>query len=241
MTTMGLGLVPVERGYGGGRASDRVFEQLVAAIRDVRLPPGRLLSEGELTAELGVSRTPLREAIARLADAGLVQVLPQVGTLVARIRMSDVDQARFVRATLETAAFEIACRLPTRDVTALRANLVRQQDAAAGNDFEAFFVADEELHAGIFALSGYPGAWQAVQRVKFQLDRLRRLSLPQGTTMAELIVDHRLIVDALEAGEVAAGSQRIGIHAGRVLEFAPGMQRLHPDYFTGEAMPPPAP
>lgn len=239
MATMGLGLVPVMRGHDGGRASDRVFEQLVSAIRDLRLPPGRLLSEGELTAELGVSRTPLREAIARLADAGLVQVLPQVGTLVARIRMSDVHQARFVRETLELGAFEIAIQLPGRDVAQLRAILRRQQEAAAREDFEAFFTADEALHANIFATSGYPGAWQAVQRVKLQLDRIRRLSLPEGATVEALIVDHRQIVDALEAGELAEGKVHIRRHARRVLEVTPTLLRLHPDYFVDEPHSPP--
>lgn len=234
MEPMGLGLHPVVRIRGTGRTSDRVFEQLVAAIRDLRLPPGRLLSEGELAEELHVSRTPLREAIARLADAGLVQVLPQVGTLVARIRMSDVEEARFVRENLEMAAFEAACAIGVGEIPALREIIRRQQRAATAGDLEAFFSADEALHARIFAISGHPGAWAAVQRMKLQLDRLRRLSLPDRTTVTTLISDHTKIVDALEAGQVRAGQRHISAHARRVLEHAPRMRAKHPDFFVDE-------
>lgn len=220
-----------------GRTSDRVFDQLSAAIRDLRLPPGRLLSEGELSEELHVSRTPLREAIARLADAGLVQVLPQVGTLVARIRMSDVEEARFVRENLEMAAFEAACGIPDREIADLRDLLRRQERAAKRTDLETFFTLDEALHAQIFTVSGHPGAWAAVQRMKLQLDRLRRLSLPDTATVAALIAEHMLIVDALEAGQVDAGKQHIRNHARRVLEHAPRLQAQHPDYFIDEINP----
>ena len=234
MQPLGLGLTPVSRIQGVGRTSDRVFEQLTAAIRDLRLPPGRLLSEGELAEQLHVSRTPLREAIARLADAGLVQVLPQVGTLVARIRMSDVEEARFVRENLEMAAFEGACSIVDREIPEMRSIIERQQRAAAAGNLEAFFAADEAFHGRIFAMSGHPGAWAAVQRMKLQLDRLRRLSLPNTATVTLLIDEHTRIVDALEAGQVDVGKRHISVHARRVLEHAPQMRAKHPDYFIDE-------
>lgn len=233
MANTGLGLTPVVRDRGG-RTSDRVFDELVMAIRDLRLPPGRLLSEAELAVELQVSRTPLREALARLADAGLVQVLPQVGTLVARIRMWDAEEARFIRETLETAAFDLACARNLRDVSALRAVLAAQRVAADRDDMDAFFSADEALHSGIFDMSGYPGAWTAVQRSKFQLDRLRRLSLPDTATVDDLIHEHTWIVDALEAGDSVGGQAHIRRHARRVLELGPRLRLLHPDYFVDE-------
>lgn len=231
MTPVGLELTPVIRGPGLGRTSDRVFEQLAAAVRDLRLPPGRLLSEVELTEQLHVSRTPLREAIARLADAGLVQVLPQVGTLVARISMVDVEEARFVRENLETAAFAAACTVPDRDIAELRAVIRTQKSAAKIGDLDSFFAADEALHGGIFAIGGHRGAWGAVQRMKWQLDRLRRLSLPDTSTVSTLIREHTRIVDALEAGQIEVGQQYIAVHARRVLEHAPHLRRQHPDYF----------
>ncbi len=232
--TAARGLIPVVRARDGLRASDRVFESVGTAIRELRLPPGLLLSESELAQQLHVSRTPLREAIVRLVDAGLLQVLPQVGTLVAKIRMSDVEEARFVRETLEIGAFELACAPAHRDVSVLHDLLDQQQRAHERGDLETFFSADEALHAEIFSMAGHPGAWMAVQRMKFQLDRLRRLSLPDPATVETLIHDHRRIVDAIATAELAQGRHQISVHARRVLEHAPLMQLKFPDYFATE-------
>lgn len=225
-------LGPVVREITRARTSDQVYEHLVSAIRDLRLPPGASLSETELAERLGVSRTPLREAIARMVQNGLVSVIPQVGTRVELIRLSDVVQAQFVRESLEVAAFGAACKLQTRDMTGLRALIAEQERAHASNDVDAFFAADEAMHEMIFAISGYPGAWRAMQPVKFQLDRLRRLSLPEPSTMADLIAEHIGIVDALEACDARAGKRVVSRHARRVLVYGAALRRQFPGYFT---------
>lgn len=224
-------LSPVERPPGRVRTSDRVYDQLMHAIRDLRLPPGASLSETELSEQLQVSRTPLREAIARLVEIGLVTVVPQVGTHVALIKLADVEQAQFIREHLEVAAFEAACRKSERDLNPLRSTLDRQNQAYENGDFDAFFAADEAFHEGIFELSGYPGAWRALESVKVQLDRLRRLSLPEASTVAELIGEHRAILDALEKADVRLGKSAVSQHARRVLRYGPALRTQHPELF----------
>jgi DNA-binding GntR family transcriptional regulator len=223
-------LLPIDGSQQRARVSDRVLAQLLAAIRNLNLLPGQSLSETELAEQLHVSRTPLREAIARLAENGLVHVIPQVGTKVSLISMSDVRQAQFVRETLEVGAFGVACARRERDVTKLRSLLQHQRVADEQRDFEAFFQADEALHEQIFALSGFPGAWTAVQGMKVQLDRLRRL-MPDHNTISELIAEHEVIVDALQAGKRAVGQKCITVHARRVLQYAPSLRDRFPEYF----------
>lgn len=225
-------LTPIARAGRGPRASDRVYDELAAAIRDLRLPPGASLSETDLAVRLQVSRTPLREALSRLVDAGLVVVIPQVGTTVALISLQDVEEARFVRENLEIAAFAQACTKPDLDISGMRALLDVQKRCYSEDDLDGFFKADEELHADIFALAGYPGAWQTVQRMKVQLDRLRRLSLPEPSTIRTLIDEHRLIVDALDTRDTRGGRAVISKHARRVLKHGPGLRAKYPDYFT---------
>ncbi|MFL4909015.1 GntR family transcriptional regulator [Streptomyces sp. MMS24-I2-30] len=225
-------LAPVIRDRTRTRTSDLVHDELISAIRELRLAPGASLSETDLAGRLQVSRTPVREALARLVDAGLVHVVPQVGTRVGLIRLRDVEEARFVREGLEVAAFEAACVGPAPDVTVLRELLERQEHSCRTEDYDGFFAADEALHSEIFTLSGYPGAWQAVQRMKLQLDRLRRLALPDAAAMRELIDEHRLIVDALETADVSAGRALISRHARRALERGPGLRAEYPGYFT---------
>jgi len=225
-------LSPVGRIRVRARASDRVYEELLSAIRTLRIPPGASLSEADLARQLHVSRTPLREAIARLVDNGLVSVIPQVGTRVERIRMSDVEQARFVRESLETAAFSVACARSDRDVGILRALLAEQRTFHRAGDLDGFFTADEQLHEQIFVLSGYPGAWAAMQPMKLQLDRIRRLSLPEPAILGTLIAEHTAIVDAIEAGDNHSGRVLVGKHARRVNDYAPGLKAQHAEYFT---------
>ncbi|WP_328946328.1 GntR family transcriptional regulator [Streptomyces sp. NBC_00250] len=225
-------LASIERPRTRQRTSDRVYKELAAAIRDLRIEPGASLSETDLAEQLQVSRTPLREAIARLAETGLVSVVPQVGTRVEPIRLYDVEQACFVRESLELAAFAVACEKPERDVSELRALLAEQERCHEAHDLDGFFAADEALHRQIFEISGYLGAWQLMQPIKMHLDRFRRLSLPDPETVQVLIHEHTAIVNALETGDAVHGHTHISRHARRALEDAPVFRARYPDYFA---------
>lgn len=198
----------------------------------MRLAPGAILSETELSLQLGVSRTPVREAISRLVDQGLVTVVSQVGTNVALIDLAEVEEGCFVRYALEVAAFRKACLLPNGDVETLREILVRQETAVAAKDPDAFFASDEDLHQEIFRLAGYANVWNLVRRSKIQLDRLRRLIIPAALNSRDLIDEHTRIVDLLEAADVEAGVELIEVHALHVLKQAPQVRAAHPSFFT---------
>lgn len=225
-------LTPVVRTSSRERISDRVHDEIASAIRDLRLAPGAMLSETELSLQLGVSRTPVREAISRLVDQGLVTVVSQVGTNVALIDLAEVEEACFVRYALEVAAFRKACLLPNGGVETLREILVRQETAVAAKDAEAFFASDEDLHQEIFRLAGYASVWNLVRRSKIQLDRLRRLIIPDSLNSRDLIDEHTRIVDLLEAADVEAGVELIEVHALHVLKQAPQVRAAHPSLFT---------
>ena len=214
------------------RASDRVYNELASAIREMRLLPGTSLSETDLAERLHVSRTPLREAISRLVETGLVSVVPQVGTRVEPIRLRDVEQARFVRESLEAAAAAAACAKPERHVEPLRALLADQRRCSRTKDLDGFFAADEALHEQIFQISGYPGAWQMLQPMAMHLDRIRRLSLPDPATLRALIAEHTAIVDAIERGDAETAREFVVKHSRRASVQAPALQVEYPDYFA---------
>ena len=226
-------LAPVVRSRPRERISDLVTEALTSAVRDLRLVPGAVVSETELSRQLGVSRTPLREAISRLVDLGLLTVVSQVGTRVARIDLADVEQAVFIRSALETAAFRDACSTGNnRNVERLRRTLELQREAIAGQDAELFFVTDEDLHQEIFRLGGHPHVWNVVRQSKLQLDRLRRLVIPDAISSSWLIDEHTQLVDLLEDGDVDAGVDLVTRHSRHVLHQAPQFRARFPDYFT---------
>jgi GntR family transcriptional regulator, rspAB operon transcriptional repressor len=201
-------------------------------VLSLELPPGAPLSEGEIAQRFGVSRTPVREAIGRLVEDGLVTVYPQVGSFVRRIDLDDVFEAQFIREALEVAAVRIAAEVAEpAGIDRLRRLVEEQRAAAAEEDVDAFFTADVELHNLVFEIAGHPGVWQRLRSVGFQMDRVRRLSLPGRHTLDELIAEHEKLVDTIERRDGAAAEAGLRGHARRVLTYAPELATRYPDYF----------
>lgn len=213
------------------RMSDWVYDELCEAIRKGELAPGALLSEPSLAAHLNVSRAPIRQALTRLSDQRLITVTPQVGTRVAPIMMDEVEEACFIRSSLECGAFRTAALTPGLDTVPLRRALERNVAAAEAQDAEAFFETDELLHQAVFVLAGVPHVWDVIRGIKLHLDRLRRLHLPDALVNRILLHEHTAIVDALEAGDEATGTEIIVRHANRIIADSGALRARFPDYF----------
>jgi DNA-binding GntR family transcriptional regulator len=180
--------------------SEQVADSLRLQIVSGRLPPGARIVEADLAAELGISRTPIREAIARLADESLVEVMPQFGSFVAPISFEAVSEAQFIREHLECAVIrETAEKIDETGLVGLRDLLERQHRAAARKDTAAFYELDEAMHARFADLAGRPGIGRLVRRKKAHLDRVRHISYGRPDHLAELVDQHERVVDALEA------------------------------------------
>ena len=150
---------PAAAGSPHSALAERVFVQLRSDILHARLHPGQALSENQLAQELNVSRTPVREAVQRLAREGLVQVMPQRGSYVAFLSIRRIKDALFVREAVES---EIVRRILAEPVDAagfdvLEASITRQAEALAAKDLEATMRADEDFHRNLLLLCGYGG------------------------------------------------------------------------------------
>ena len=218
-----------------GPAGAAVYAALRDAIVACELAPGQQISENELAAVLGVSRTPVREALARLREDGLVEIVPQLGTFVSRISVAAVDDAQFLREALECSAVRLAAeRCAAADVDALQELLAGQQRARDAGDAAAFFVLDDDLHATLCELSGRPIAWTVVARANGQLNRVRRLSLAEPRYLAEMLAEHKTVVDAVADNDPDAAETALRHHLRMVLSDLPMIRREHPDYFEDD-------
>jgi GntR family transcriptional regulator, rspAB operon transcriptional repressor len=218
-----------------GPARTHVYPAIRDAIVAAELEPGRQLSENELAALLGVSRTPIREALQRLREERLVEVVPQLGTFVTRISTGAVGDAQFVREALECAAIrEATVRARERDVEALEAIVARQDETREVADFDRFYELDDELHRALCDLSGHGIAWSLSQRAKGHLNRIRRLSLPEPGYLSEMISEHRTVVAAVAAHDPDAAEEALRHHLRMVLSSLPAIRAQHPDYFEEE-------
>jgi DNA-binding GntR family transcriptional regulator len=213
-----------------GETRPQVYGALRDAIVSVQFAPGRQLSENELADWLGVSRTPVREALVRLQDDRLVEIVPQLGTFVSRISPAAVADAQFIRESLECAAVRLASeRAQKDDVAALKGIIARQAEVV--RDFDRWYLLDNELHAALCGLSGHDAAWTLVHRAEAHLNRVRRLSLPQPRYLQEMVAEHRLVVRAVERGDADAAEEALRHHLRMVLSGLDTLKDEHPDYF----------
>ncbi len=208
-----------------------VYETLRRKVLTLEYPPGSALSENELAAQLGVSRTPVRESLILLAEEGLVQVFPQVGSFVSRVDPARVADAQFLREAVELASLEhLPATLDPDIVRELRENLAAQ--VRPGLDVEEFFALDESFHHALLRLSGHGSVWATVVSAKGHLDRARRLGL-QATAPPAFTEQHAEILDAVLSGDVAAAHTALRAHLRAVFDDVEQIRQRSPELFAG--------
>jgi DNA-binding GntR family transcriptional regulator len=211
---------------GTGNTTSKVYRLLRQLIVEVRLLPGRALSEKEVAAILHVSKTPVREAIIRLSEEGLIKVVPQGGTFVATIEVQRYIEACFIRFRLEVgAAAEAAKRHTFEDLGRLELLLNQQIEAVEKEDYTNFFELDESFHKAIFAAARLSGVWAFVNQAKGEIDRMRHLKMVFGVRRTgEVIDEHRAIVEAIRDASpdaaVAAMSRHLGSLESKITELS---------------------
>ena len=162
---------------GGRRSAYKFVRFLRREIIKGQLLPRSLLSEQDLSQRFGVSRTPVREALIKLAEENLVETYPQYGSFVAPIKLRDVFDSQFVREALECAPSSgqwsgwMRCsprRSPRCWTASVPCTVPRHR---------RFFEADERMHALIVEIAGHAQAWRQVENAKAQMDRVRHLTV----------------------------------------------------------------
>lgn len=221
-------------------AAPTLAQSLYTKIKDdiisMALPPGAPISETELAEESGVSRTPIREAILRLARENLVEVVPKSGTFVARIPVSALPEAMIARCALEGAATRAAAEFASRSqILELHALLERQRELAEQGDLLNFHLADEAFHEQIAATGRLPGLWLMIQNIKLQVDRFRRLTLPEVGRMKLVIEEHSAVLAGIEAHDPEQASAAMNGHLTGLQLHIKNVVETHPDYFIHDA------
>ena len=204
-----------------GLKSARVYDALRSAIITLKLQPGAQIDKAEICKRLQVSRQPLSEALARLAEERLVTVEPQKGTYVTRIRMNDVAEAAFVREALEVATVrQIAPDIDDETLDRLKLIVDYQSAAATANDNEEFYLLDTRFHSTLIARLAYHRVAEGVESARAQTERIRRLLLPTKRNL-ETIAEHKAILAELARRSADGAGDAMRVHLGN------GLQQLH--------------
>lgn len=219
------------------QAAPQVFDALRELIVSLELPPGTVLPRADLAERYGVSQTPVRDALMRLGEEGLVDIFPQHATVVSRIDVAAALQAHFLRRSLE---LEIVRQLAGREaeslaplVAALREQIARQARALAAKDYAGFTVADHDFHRALYDAAAVGELFHLMRQRSGHVDRLRRLHLPARGKAQAVVRDHKAIVDAIEARQPDAAQAALREHLAGTLTFVDEVRRQHPEWLSG--------
>ena len=209
----------------------QIHEILRNRILSVELVPGSILSRASLQLEFGVSQTPVRDALMRLQEEGMVDVYPQYATVVARIDIAHARQAQFLRLSIELEAIRrLTEESPSETADVLQAILLRQETVASPQTYDVFDELDRAFHRTLYERAGILALWSTVRRQSVHLDRLRRLNLPMPGKMQNVVDDHRNIVDSVRRGNRQSAAEALRKHLSGTLSIIDLISEKFPDY-----------
>jgi len=222
-------LAPLDRPRS---AADTAFATLREAIITLALPPGTLLARAAIAARLGVSQTPVREALIRLQDESLIEVVPHSATRVARIDLANARQAHFLRLAVELETVRrIARSRPPGVALRLAEELASLRALLARGDLAGFANADETFHAALYAAAEVPELWDLIRSRSGHLDRLRRLHLPTPGKAEAILREHEALSEALTAGDAPRAEAALRTHLSGTFAEVESIRQSHPGYF----------
>lgn len=213
-------------------SADVVFDTLYDQISTLQLLPGAKLSESEVATLFGVSRQPVRDAFARLANHGLLVIRPQKATEVSKFSMAEIERARFVRLSVEVEVVRRAAeRWDGTFEAAFDASLAAQKSALSEGDVDRFHEADYDFHRLICDAARADFAFDLVAEYKVRVDRLCMLSLTKGESMEQLVGDHAVLVDSMKQHDTKGATDALRMHLARLDQTVIDIHAEHAQYF----------
>lgn len=200
--------------------ADSVFDAVRADIVSGRIPRGTMLSIYQLAEQYGVSRTPAREAVLRLANIGLVTIEKNHGVRIKGLTASDVRDIFHTRILIEVpAAYHAAQNDPPGVRDRFRATMDRLQKAAGENDLQEFIAADRELHDTIISWNGNRKAASIVAQIRDETHALGASTFADGRSMLEVLAEHEPVYTAILDGDAAAAAANMKTHLERTAQL----------------------
>lgn len=218
----------------GSTRRQYVYSYLYENIINMAYKPGMSLSENEIAAQLGVSRTPVREALIQLAKDELIDTIPQIGTFVSLINPQIVEESRFMRETLEIGVIKLAAKSITQKTLQQLENSIRmQQNIIADNNYKEFLHEDDAFHRIIFESVNKERTWKAIDQMNAQFKRVRvfRLLTTNRSRWEDIVHEHEQIVQALTEKNAEMAQRTMKEHLTKGIFHMDELKEVHPDYF----------
>ena len=217
-----------QQGESGRNYALRTIKENIVRLE---LAPGSKVSESEIAAGLGLSRTPVREALQELSRERIVEIYPQRGSIIALVDYTLVDEARFMRQCLECGVADVlAQRAGTMDFSALRENLELQEYYVRSGNLDKLLELDNQFHQELYRLAGYENCYRMMAGMYLHFDRVRWMAT-QSVNQEPCVEDHRAIYQAIVEGNSREAAEVVREHLMRYRVDETKLRREYPGYF----------
>ncbi len=201
-------------------------------IVNLELEPGTMLSEQDIANELNLSRTPVHEAMQELSSTKIIEILPQRGSHVSLIDMALVDEAVFVRATIESAITEMACKQASeKDIQELEENVTLQEFYHQKKNLDKIMELDNAFHEMMYKITNKMQCHYMVRLMSIHNDRIRELHL-HSSDPERIINEHKEILEAFKKKDSIAAKKAIDKHLSRHYAQEDEIKKKYPQYFA---------
>jgi len=216
-----------------------VYKTLRKNIVNLVLKPGDKLSEKEVADYLKVSRTPVRESFIKLAKEGVINVLPQRGSFVAKIDLDIADEARFIRSNLELAVLKDLISSVNLDTSTLflelKHNLKLQEKFLKDKDYENFLDIDDQFHQLLYKYTAKEFTWNFINQSNIQYNRIRMLANKTNNLDLETnYQEHIQLVKAIESSNYIEASEILKKHLNKIESDRKSIIKAYPNYFKSK-------
>jgi DNA-binding GntR family transcriptional regulator len=212
-------------------ARDYALRALKENIISLDLKPGTAISENELAAELGISRTPVREAIIELVKAYLIETYPQRGSFISKIDPKMVEEARFLRKITDIAVIEEACeKIDENGIRELEENVSLQEFYLSKEMTDKIFELDNQFHKMIYTAVKKDIIYEIHSTLMIHFDRVRNLSVETVKDL-KVVGDHRNMLEAIKAGDRKTAVELVKKHLNRYGFDEEKIRSQRPEYF----------
>ncbi len=229
--------VRIEERRNTETARDYACRILKNNIVTMELVPGVMVSENELAAQMGLSRTPVREALMDLVKCRVVDVMPQRGSRIALIDYDLVEEARFAREVLEVAILDQVCERATAlDLAQLRQNVRLQMMSQEPDMVDSLNLTelDDAFHEMLFRIAHKENIFSMLSSMTIHFDRVRFLAI-NVVKDQKIIDDHQALCDAIAAKDVQKARTVMMKHLTRVKVDEESIRSVYPQYIKGAA------
>lgn len=218
--------------YTAEGAGEYAFRVIKEQIISLKLKPDTMISEKMFATELGISRTPVREALNNLSQTGIIDIIPQTGIYITKIDYNLVEEARFLRLQLELGVVKKICNSECAiDLLKLEQNIKLQEFYMLNDDLDNFFALDNSFHELLFIYANKPQSYQIMKNMQIHFDRVRRLNLESIDETVEILNDHKNIYAALVEKDVDKSRKFIRAHLSRYEIDRKYLESKYSEYF----------